>query len=57
MAFSYARLRIGRRQRLSLPHRTYVFFFVSAWELVAMRHLLMQEPGNFDHPVSPDFIF
>jgi CheY-like chemotaxis protein len=57
MAFSYTRLRIGRRQRLSLPHRTELFFFVSARELVAMRHLLMQESGKIACPVSPRFQF
>jgi hypothetical protein len=33
------------------PIRSYAFF-VSGGELVALRHLLMKEPGTFDRPAT-----
>ena len=35
-----------------MPALVRLFFFLPRWELVGFRHLLMQEPGDFDRPAT-----
>lgn len=55
MAFSYIPLHADGANRYPVAAPLPRAFFVSSRELVAMRHLLMQESGDFDRPVSPRF--
>lgn len=55
MAISYIPLHADGANRYPVAAPLPRAFFVSSRELVAMRHLLMQESGDFDRPVSPRF--
>jgi hypothetical protein len=45
----------AQRERLSLLFLVPRFFFAQRWELVGIRHLLMQEAGDFNDR-HPEFI-